>query len=80
METPTVSGFLELLDYAESEERGLEAPEVEPEPGAVQIMTIHSAKGLEWDHVAVVGLTETSFPLYRGNSVPADRKVRTSGG
>ncbi|WP_147681005.1 ATP-dependent DNA helicase [Actinomyces ruminicola] len=74
----TVSGFLELLDFAESEERGLEAPVVEPEPGAVQIMTVHGAKGLEWDHVAVIGLTETSFPSYRGNSVPADRKVRTN--
>ncbi|MBE6482873.1 MAG: ATP-dependent helicase [Actinomyces ruminicola] len=77
-EPSTVSGFLELLDYAESEERGLEGPEPEPEAGAVQIMTVHGAKGLEWDHVAVIGLTETSFPLYRGNSVPADRKVRTN--
>ncbi|RAX22992.1 ATP-dependent helicase [Actinomyces sp. Z5] len=79
VEVPTVSGFLELLDYAESEERGLEAPEVEPEPGAVQIMTVHGAKGLEWDHVAVIGLTETSFPSYRAKHVPADKRVRANG-
>ncbi|MDO4899298.1 ATP-dependent DNA helicase [Actinomyces sp.] len=64
VEVPTVSGFLELLDYAESEERGLESPVAEPEPGAVQIMTVHGAKGLEWDCVAVIGLTEASFPSY----------------
>ncbi|WP_103061955.1 ATP-dependent DNA helicase [Actinomyces qiguomingii] len=78
VEVPTVSGFLELLEYAHSEERGLEAPEVEPEPGAVQIMTVHGAKGLEWDHVAMVGLTETSFPSYRGSPVAAGMKVRTN--
>ncbi|MDU0348618.1 3'-5' exonuclease, partial [Actinomyces sp. MRS3W] len=65
VEVPTVSGFLESLDYAESEERGLETPEVEPEPGAVQIMTVHGAKGLEWDCVAVIGMSEASFPNYR---------------
>lgn len=79
VEVPTVSGFLALLDYAESEERGLEAPEVEPEPGAVQIMTVHGAKGLEWDHVAVIGLAETSFPSYRAKHVPVDKRVRANG-
>jgi DNA helicase II / ATP-dependent DNA helicase PcrA len=32
-------------------------------PDAVVLSTIHRAKGLEWDHVAVTGLEEGSLPL-----------------
>lgn len=40
----------------------------------VVLMTIHQAKGLEWDSVAVVGLSATSFPSNQGDglSVTAD--------
>lgn len=34
----------------------------EPEPGCVQILTIHGAKGLEWDAVAVVRMVEGGLP------------------
>ncbi|SDN51889.1 DNA helicase-2 / ATP-dependent DNA helicase PcrA [Actinomyces ruminicola] len=64
VETPTVSGFLELLELFEQKEDGLDVPEVAPTPGAVQLMTVHAAKGLEWDCVAVIGLSEKSFPKY----------------
>lgn len=33
-----------------------------PVPGEVQLTTVHSAKGLEWDIVAVPNLSEGSFP------------------
>ncbi|WP_366181274.1 ATP-dependent DNA helicase [Actinomyces timonensis] len=64
-EAPTPAGFLNWLQVAQSEENGLDAPEPTPEPGAVQLLTIHAAKGLEWDAVAVIGMTETAFPSYR---------------
>ncbi|GIG55353.1 ATP-dependent DNA helicase [Demequina activiva] len=57
-ERATLGAFLAWLDAARDEERGLTAPVKEPEPGAVQVLTCHSAKGLEWDIVAVPGLTQ----------------------
>ncbi|MGN9779106.1 ATP-dependent helicase [Micromonospora sp. H33] len=63
-ETPgaTLSAFLAYLAAAEDEERGLTPGEVEVVEGAVQILTTHAAKGLEWDVVAVAGLSRGVWP------------------
>ncbi|GAA2713696.1 ATP-dependent helicase [Micromonospora olivasterospora] len=58
----TLSGFLAYLAAAEDEERGLAPGEVEVVEGAVQILTAHAAKGLEWDVVAVAGLSRGVWP------------------
>ena len=58
----TLGAFLAYLSAAEKEENGLEAGEVEVESERVQIMTVHGAKGLEWDIVGVPGLVEGVFP------------------
>lgn len=63
---PTLGGFLAWLDAAEDEERGLETRELESQGGAVQILTVHAAKGLEWDIVAVPGMVEGTFPAHQG--------------
>ncbi|TNM68640.1 ATP-dependent helicase [Streptomyces sp. NP160] len=34
----------------------------EPSRSAVQLLTVHASKGLEWDVVAVAGLAENGFP------------------
>lgn len=58
----TLGAFLAWLDAARNEESGLELPVKEPEPGAVQVLTVHASKGLEWDVVAVPGLVDGHFP------------------
>jgi len=61
-ERATLGAFLAWLDAARSEEGGLAAPVKDPEPGTVQILTVHASKGLEWDVVAVPGLNDGQFP------------------
>ncbi len=67
---PTLGGFLSWLDAAVAQERGLERATLEPSADAVQILTIHAAKGLEWDVVAVPGLLEGTFPAREGSPTP----------
>jgi DNA helicase-2/ATP-dependent DNA helicase PcrA len=60
-ETAGLPGFLGWL--REAEQRDSLAPRSEkPEPGCVQILTIHGSKGLEWDHVVVPRLVEDELP------------------
>lgn len=62
---PSVRGFLRWLDFAE---RLDETPDTDfPVRGeAVRVMTVHRAKGLEWDCVFVPALCERVFPSSRG--------------
>jgi DNA helicase-2/ATP-dependent DNA helicase PcrA len=64
----TIGGFLAFLSAAEEEERGLEPGQVDVVEGAVQILTAHAAKGLEWDVVAVAGLSTGVWPGLVRNS------------
>ena len=83
-ELPSLPAFLGYLRDAEERERGLEPGEVAVNPEAVQLLTGHSAKGLEWDVVAVPGLTVDQFPSKTDTSdswirdpgaVPADLRL-----
>ncbi|WP_052109356.1 ATP-dependent helicase [Knoellia sinensis] len=61
---PTLGGFLDWVKAAIDEERGLDRGYADATPDAVQVMTIHAAKGLEWDVVAVPALVESTFPAH----------------
>ena len=64
-------GYLELFDEAGGEI----TLDDEPERDAVQLMTVHAAKGLEFDHVSVMRLVQGSFPVRPRDPVlefPAD--------
>lgn len=57
----TIGSLLAWLDKAESTDELMPRPEP-PEPGVVQLLTIHGSKGLEWDAVAVVRLVDGELP------------------
>lgn len=58
----TLTGLLGYLAAAETVEKGLRPGEPELDPHRVQILTVHSAKGLEWEVVAVPHLSARVFP------------------
>lgn len=72
---PTLGAFLAWLGTAGSQERGLDLPVREPDPDAVQIITVHASKGLEWDVVAVPGMVDGIFP----NTAVGDKGPTDSG-
>ena len=58
----TVPSLLAYLDAAEQVENGLAPAEVSVANDRVQILTVHAAKGLEWQVVAVPHLSGRVFP------------------
>lgn len=60
-ERGTIGSLLAWLDKAESTDELMPRPEP-PEPGVVQLLTIHGSKGLEWDAVAVVRMVDGELP------------------
>ncbi|GAA4029425.1 ATP-dependent DNA helicase [Arthrobacter methylotrophus] len=57
--------FLAWLEAAAAEEGGLDMADAEVNHEAVQLLTVHASKGLEWDVVFVPGLNAGAFPSNR---------------
>ncbi len=60
-ETQRLSEFVEYLDLYEQAGGQINLEE-ETGQDAVQLMTVHAAKGLEFDHVFILKLTQGNFP------------------
>ena len=58
----SISAFIEWLDVTSKKEGGLKSGAPEVRSDVVQLLTIHTAKGAEWDFVAIPGLAEGTFP------------------
>ncbi len=66
-EAPNLAGFLERVTLV-SDADSLESAPAEgapPSSGRVVLMTVHGAKGLEFEHVLLTGMEEQMFP-YKG--------------
>jgi DNA helicase-2/ATP-dependent DNA helicase PcrA len=73
--TGQISELLEYLDYFR--EAGGAVPMSSPEVDAVRLMTAHTAKGLEFDHVAILRANSPSFPAsYKESLVEFPRELR----
>jgi DNA helicase II / ATP-dependent DNA helicase PcrA len=65
-EEPTLAGFLEEVALYTDQDRAQE------DGAAMTMMTLHSAKGLEYHNVFLVGLEEELFPSIRGDAFEPD--------
>ena len=73
-----VSGLLAYLDAAAVVENGLAPAEVTVAHDRVQILTVHAAKGLEWQVVAVPHLSGRVFPVDGVDANVAHRRGRSA--
>jgi DNA helicase II / ATP-dependent DNA helicase PcrA len=76
-ETGSPAEFLEYLDYFVEARGSIALPRSSDD--AVQLLTAHAAKGLEYRHVAVLRGSSTSFPCsYREPLIGFPSELRTS--
>ncbi len=70
---PTLDGFLqEQALYSESDK----LDEAARSGGSVTLMTLHNAKGLEYEHAFIVGMEEGTFPHSRALDESNDEEER----
>lgn len=65
---PSLQSLLNYLELASSDGADLPAGEVGIRENCVQIITVHGAKGLEWEVIAIPNLTRGEFPVTRARS------------
>lgn len=75
---PTLHGFMAWADYLKSVQD--EAANLPDAPVDVELMTVHQSKGLEWDAVAIVGMTQGGFPSNKGDYLSVTLQEGHEGG
>jgi DNA helicase II / ATP-dependent DNA helicase PcrA len=77
-ETGSPSEFLDYLDYFGQARGSISLPRTTDD--AVQLLTAHAAKGLEFRHVAIIRGSSTTFPCgYKEPLIAFPEPLRTSG-
>jgi len=77
-ETGSPSEFLDYLDYFVQARGAIPLPRSEDD--AVQLLTAHAAKGLEYRHVAIIRASSPSFPCaYKEPLIAFPEELRSSG-
>lgn len=77
-ESGSATEFLEYLEYFR-EARGTVPLVMTEEENSVKLMTVHGAKGLEYEHVFVLRAIKPSFPAgYRESLIDFPRELRNS--
>jgi DNA helicase-2/ATP-dependent DNA helicase PcrA len=77
-ETESPSEFLDYLDYFGQAKGSIALPRSTDD--AVQLLTAHAAKGLEFRHVAIIRGSSTTFPCgYKEPLIAFPEPLRTSG-
>ncbi len=67
----SLPAFVEYMDYLLESGADEEQMEIDDTRDAVQLMTVHTAKGLEWLYVFVTGLYSRRFPsTKRADAIP----------
>ena len=64
-EDKSIVAFVEYQDYLLESGADEEEAEIDDTRDAVQLMTVHAAKGLEWPYVFVVSMSSARFPTSR---------------
>ncbi len=65
-----------LTDFLEYVSLFTDTDELDQNSGKVSLLTVHSAKGLEFDYVAIVGLSDSQFPNQKALEEEAEEEER----
>ena len=67
-----LEGFMIYINNLDEKAKRLQIPDTDKTTDAIQLSTIHSAKGLEFPYVFLIGMVEDVFPNYKLKKIEED--------